>query len=136
MELTITTIQDLPLVATEILKAHPDKKVFLFNGEMGVGKTTLIKALCQILGVEDEVSSPTFSIVNEYKGTCGSVFHFDFYRLEDTEEAFNMGAEEYFFSQQYCLIEWPEIVDNLLPASDKYVSIDIFVEDGARTISF
>lgn len=136
MEIKISSINELPLVAKNILEEHPDKKIFLFNAKMGAGKTTLIKELCRAVGVIDAPSSPTFSIVNEYHSKQGPVYHFDFYRLEDTQEAFDMGAEEYFFSGNYCFIEWPEIINNLLPAEDKCVSIDIFVTSDGRSITF
>jgi len=136
MKTTITTLDEIPAVAKEILKLHVDKRVFLFNGNMGAGKTTLIKELCTQLGVKDRISSPTFSIVNEYQGNKSLVYHFDFYRLEDVSEAYDMGAEEYFFSGNYCFIEWPEIISNLLPASDKCVSIDIFVKEQTRSFTF
>ena len=92
--------------------------VWLFYGEMGAGKTTLIKALCQAWEVEDTVSSPTFALVNEYRTSKGQVvYHFDFYRIEDEEEATDIGLEEYFYSQRYCLVEWPTKIRNLLPES-------------------
>lgn len=136
MNLTISTLEELPGVGKKILATHPDKKVFLFNGNMGAGKTTLIKELSKQLGVKDSISSPTFSIVNEYQGTDSLIYHFDFYRLDDVAEAYDMGAEEYFFSGDYCFIEWPEIISNLLPPSDKCVSIDIFVKEQVRSFTF
>jgi tRNA threonylcarbamoyladenosine biosynthesis protein TsaE len=136
MKISINSLNELPKLAEEILKLHIDKKVFLFNGNMGAGKTTLIKELCSQLGVKENITSPTFSIVNEYQGSESPVYHFDFYRLEDVSEAFDMGAEEYFFSGNYCFIEWPEIITNLLPASDKCVSINIFVKDHTRNFTF
>ena len=136
MKITINSLDELPEVAKEILKLHVDKKVFLFNGNMGAGKTTLIKELCYQLGVKDSITSPTFSLVNEYQGSESPVYHFDFYRLENVTEAYDMGAEEYFFSDNYCFIEWPEIISNLLPASNKCVSIDIFVKEQTRSFTF
>jgi len=96
---------------------HPQKnKTLLFYGEMGVGKTTLIKEICKELKVQDSISSPTFSLVNEYQtSTNEKVFHFDFYRITDQEEALDMGIEEYFYNNDWCLIEWPENIENLLP---------------------
>jgi len=136
MNISVTSVEELPSLCEEIFSCHPDKKVFLINGPMGAGKTTLIKELCLQLGVEERITSPTFSIVNEYKGTDSLVYHFDFYRLEDITEANDMGAEEYFFSGEYCFIEWPEIVSNLLPSSDKCVLIDIFVKEQTRNFTF
>ena len=102
-------------VAKKILEHCSSHKKFLFYGEMGVGKTTLIKELSLQLGVTNIVSSPTFSIINEYNTLCNSkIYHFDFYRLEDEKEAFDMGYEEYFFGDGYCFIEWPEKIPNLI----------------------
>ncbi|HIP47521.1 MAG TPA: tRNA (adenosine(37)-N6)-threonylcarbamoyltransferase complex ATPase subunit type 1 TsaE [Lutibacter sp.] len=108
--------------------------IFLFYGSMGVGKTTLIKAFAKQLGVGDQVSSPTFSLVNEYRDADDNpIFHFDFYRIEQEEEALDMGVEEYFDSNAYCLIEWPENIKNLLPLET--VSVNITEqENGKRTI--
>ena len=104
------------------------QKIFLFYGEMGAGKTTLIKSLCQCLGTTESVTSPTFSIVNEYIGKDNKIYHFDFYRLKDQTEALDMGYEEYFYSDAYCFVEWPEKIPDLLP--DHYISINIKVIDG------
>lgn len=136
MELTITQISELPKVAKQILALHSDKKIFLFNAEMGSGKTTLIKQLCLELGVSETVSSPTFSIVNEYQGSTSTIFHFDCYRMENPEEAYDIGIEEYLFSDAYCFIEWPEIITNFLPEEGKCVSINIFVEPEGRRFQF
>lgn len=109
------TLEELPLIAKEVIDSS-NNKVLLFYGEMGVGKTTLIKEIVKELGVLDNVSSPTFSLVNEYHTTNGEkVFHFDFYRIDDEEEALDMGIEEYFYSNSWCLVEWPNKVENLLP---------------------
>ncbi|MFT6715482.1 MAG: tRNA threonylcarbamoyladenosine biosynthesis protein TsaE [Saprospiraceae bacterium] len=136
MKISISSTDELPRVAQEILNKHPNKRIFLFNGGMGAGKTTLIKELCSHLGAKDSVSSPTFSIVNEYLVGESPLYHFDFYRLENVNEAHDMGTEEYFFSGHYCFIEWPEIISNLLPAPDKCVTIDIFVEEQTRSFTF
>ncbi len=117
---------DLPAAARAILSAYPEERVFAFYGEMGAGKTTLIKAFCQELGSVDVVSSPTFSLVNEYEDEKGNpVFHFDFYRIKALEELFDMGFEEYVYSGNYCFLEWPERMSELLPESYVYVSVDV-----------
>lgn len=123
-EVISKSIDDLGSVAQKVISFGGKCKIWLFFGEMGAGKTTLIKQICQELEVLDQVSSPTFSIVNEYLiGPQETVYHFDFYRLEDVEEAVNIGAEDYFFSGHLCLIEWPQIIANLLP--DQYMTIEI-----------
>ena len=125
--LSITSLTQLPATAQSLINFAGSQKIFLFYGDMGAGKTTFIKALCHELGVADEVTSPTFSIVNEYAGTDASVYHFDFYRLKDQNEALDMGYEEYFYSGNYCLIEWPEKIPDLLPPH--YICVNIQVTD-------
>ncbi len=109
-----------------LLSDSGNQKILLFYGEMGAGKTTFIKAFCAALGVEDTVSSPTFSIVNEYQSTKGIIYHFDFYRLKNQTEALDLGMEEYLDSGHYCLIEWPEKIPDLLP--ENYLKINIEVQ--------
>lgn len=110
------SLEDLKGVADELINAAGNTRVWLFEGEMGSGKTTLIKVICRQLGVQDSTSSPTFSIINEYQGRDDeAIFHFDFYRLEKETEAFDMGVEEYFESGYYCFVEWPERVVSLYP---------------------
>ena len=104
----------------------------LFSGEMGAGKTTLIKQFCKHLGIDDEVSSPTFSLVNEYESSIGPVYHFDLYRIRSEEELFDIGYEDYFFSGYLCLVEWPEMASGLIP--EEHVMVNIRVTDGHRTI--
>ena len=125
--LSINSLTELPATAKSLINFAGSQKIFLFYGNMGAGKTTFIKSLCQELGVADEVTSPTFSIVNEYAGTDANVYHFDFYRLKDQNEALDMGYEEYFYSGDYCLIEWPEKIPDLVPPH--YISVTIQVTD-------
>ena len=127
------SLDELTDIANEIVKASKHK-ILLFNGEMGTGKTTLIKKLCEVLGVEDIASSPTFSLVNEYQTLDGEiVYHFDFYRINKEEEAYDMGIEDYLYSDAWCLIEWPEKVKNLLPLEVQTVNITV-LNDGKRNI--
>lgn len=127
MQLTINTLEELPKVAQTLLSYANDQKFFIFEGEMAAGKTTFIKAFCEALGVIDVVSSPTFSIVNEYESSHGNVYHFDFYRLKNLQEAYDIGYEEYFYSGSYCLVEWPSKVEELLP--EAYIKVQITVTD-------
>jgi tRNA threonylcarbamoyladenosine biosynthesis protein TsaE len=124
----------LPAVASEIISFAGDNRVFLFYGDMGAGKTTLIKALCSQLCSTDNISSPTFAIVNEYKAPKGNIYHFDFYRLKTQTEALDIGIEEYIYSGNYCFIEWPEKIPDLLPMH--YISIKIkLTNDNARHLT-
>ena len=126
-------VEQLNSIAKQILDYTSTHKKFAFYGEMGVGKTTLIKALSLQLGVTDIVSSPTFSIVNEYQADEKTkIYHFDFYRIEDEKEAYDMGYEEYFFSNAYCFIEWPEKIPNLI--EEDMVQIKMSVEGNKRRI--
>lgn len=115
MEYIVNNLGELEQVAKEIVKKYADERVFIINGPMGAGKTTLVKTMCKQLQSTDNVASPTFSIVNEYDSPYGSIYHFDFYRLEDESEALDMGCEEYFYSGNYCFIEWASKIPNLLP---------------------
>lgn len=120
MNYTLNTLNN----AIEKLLPYIEKyKIVLFNGSMGAGKTTLISALCKHLGSKDDISSPTFSIVNEYQSNIGKIYHFDFYRIESLEEAFDIGVEEYLFSDDYCFIEWAEKITELLP--NQYLIVNI-----------
>jgi len=120
--------------AIEILRTYPTRRVFAFDAPMGAGKTTFIKQLCEELGTEDVVNSPTFAIVNVYDTPAdGEVYHFDCYRLKDIVEAQDFGAEEYLYSGNLCLIEWPDIIEPLLPEDTIYIRIRV-KEDGDRTL--
>lgn len=116
-------LDNLHETAKMLLEFSDECRVWLLHGEMGTGKTTLIKAICDQLGVEDNVTSPTFSIINEYQSSTEPVFHFDFYRVKSLEEALQAGVEDYFYSGHYCFIEWPEIISPILP--DQYFNLSI-----------
>lgn len=125
MELKIDSIDKIQIAAKEFIKQMGDNTVFAFRGEMGAGKTTFIKAICEELGVEDVINSPTFAIVNEYRSNSGElIYHFDFYRIKDESEAFDFGYEDYFFSGSLCFIEWPERIESLLPHDVVNVAIE------------
>lgn len=136
MEIEVNQLADLNQAALSLLEFANEEKIFLFEGEMGAGKTTFIKAICEAMGVVDVVSSPTFSIVNEYQGSNSSrIFHFDFYRIDDLREAYDIGYEEYFYSGDICLVEWPEKIRELLPQEYVHVSIAATAPN-TRLISF
>lgn len=136
MMLKASSLAELDEIAKRIIDCSKEKKVILFYGEMGAGKTTLIKIICKLLKVEDLTSSPTFSLVNEYYSPLveESVYHFDFYRVDEEEEAMDMGVEDYFYSDNYCLVEWPEKIPNLLPESYVTVRIEQQAEERIYTI--
>jgi tRNA threonylcarbamoyladenosine biosynthesis protein TsaE len=117
--------KEIEKAAAFLLSNLQSQKILLFYGEMGAGKTTFIKAFCAALGVEDNVSSPTFSIVNEYAYPEGVIYHFDFYRLKTQTEALDLGLEEYLYSGNYCLIEWPEKIPDLLPEDYLQILIEV-----------
>lgn len=127
-------LEQIDDTAAQVLSFASSEKIFLFYGEMGAGKTTLIKGICAQLGAVGQANSPTFSIVNEYAGTDDKMYHFDFYRLKNQTEALDMGYEEYFYSGAYCFIEWPEKIPDLLPLN--YMEVQIMAEpDGTRTVT-
>lgn len=132
-EIKINSLAELPQVAIQLIELAGEKRVFLFDAPMGAGKTTLIKALCAELGVSEHVTSPTFSIVNEYSGKNNFIYHFDFYRLKNEQEAYDLGYEEYFYSGNYCFVEWPQKINSLLPNDAFIVHIEIN-EDESRII--
>ena len=130
-ELYLNHTKDLPRVAREFLLLNPDRKMFAFFGELGAGKTTFIKALCSELNVIDVVSSPTFSIINEYQTDQHlPVYHMDFYRINKISEAYEIGIEDYFSGKDFCFIEWPEKIEELLPEEIVYVNITINDQNG------
>jgi tRNA threonylcarbamoyladenosine biosynthesis protein TsaE len=134
--ITIQTLDDLSEVAGIFLDSIGEIPLIAFSGEMGAGKTTFIQVLCRVLGVVQDVNSPTFSLVNEYFTTTGeSLFHFDLYRIEDPDELFDIGYEEYFFSGKKCFIEWPEKASHLIPDDALLVRIDVR-EDGSRELRY
>lgn len=134
--IVLVNAQGEEVSATDILEKCGSKRVFAFDGKMGAGKTTFIKCLCEAMGTEDVVNSPTFAIVNVYEVASGEeVYHFDCYRIKDIREAMDFGAEEYLYSGNYCFIEWAEMIEPLLPEDTVWVKIEV-EENGERTLSF
>ncbi len=132
-KITCNTISDLKTAARELLSFCEKEKFFVFYGKMGVGKTTFIKAICKELGVEDHTVSPSFSIINEYEihnPRQAIIYHFDFYRIKNISEVYDMGYEDYFYSNSYCFIEWPEKIETLLPPN--YVEVKIEQNDNTQ----
>ena len=117
------TLDEIESAASEIIKAFDGRKIVRFIGEMGAGKTTMIKSLCKLLGVDEEVTSPTVAILNEYEGAGCRVFHFDFYRVKNQQEAIDLGLADYFYSGEYVFMEWPQLVDDFMP--DDVVTLTI-----------
>ncbi len=136
MKITISSLDAINEAAKQFAAAMGSNRVFAFYGKMGAGKTTFIKALCTELGVDDVITSPTFAIVNEYTAGDGSpIYHFDFYRIKKLDEVYDMGYEDYFYNGGLCLIEWPELIESLLP--EDAVEVHIAEQpDGTRTIEF
>ena len=133
MNIRIESLEKISEAAREFVSTMGDARVFAFYGQMGAGKTTFIKAVCEELGVADTITSPTFAIVNEYTAALGPIYHFDFYRIKKLEEVYDMGYEDYFYSGALCLIEWPELIEELLPEDAVRVTIEEEA-DGTRII--
>ena len=137
MEIKINSLADINDAAKKFIENMGDGKVFAFYGKMGAGKTTFVKAVCEELGGDDVITSPTFAIVNEYTSskTGESIYHFDFYRIKKLEEVYDMGYEDYFYSGSLCFLEWPELIEDLLPEDATKVSIEA-ADDGSRVVRF
>lgn len=137
MEIRINSLADINDAAKTFVENMGEGKVFAFYGKMGAGKTTFVKAVCECLGVDDVITSPTFAIVNEYtSATTGeSIYHFDFYRIKKLEEVYDMGYEDYFYSGSLCFLEWPELIEDLLPEDATKVTIEE-TPDGSRVVRF
>ncbi len=137
MEIKIKSLDCIKGAAQQFIDNMGKGNVFAFYGKMGAGKTTFIKAICECLDVEDVITSPTFAIVNEYYSNKlqDSIYHFDFYRIKKLEEVYDMGYEDYFYSHRLCFLEWPELVEELLPKDAVKVTI-AELEDGSRLVTF
>jgi len=137
MEIKIQSLETIHEAAKQFVQAMGDNTVFAFYGKMGAGKTTFIKAVCEELGVTDVITSPTFAIINEYRSDIADelIYHFDFYRIKKLSEVYDMGYEDYFFSGAVCFIEWPELIEELLPGDVVKVNIEEET-DGSRKVSF
>ncbi len=134
MEIKIDSLDNIRAAAQEFIRNMGEARVFAFYGKMGAGKTTFVKAICEELGVEDVITSPTFAIINEYEGE-ETIYHFDFYRIKKLEEVYDMGYEDYFYSGALCFIEWPELIEEILPDDAVKVSITE-QQDGSRLVTF
>jgi tRNA threonylcarbamoyladenosine biosynthesis protein TsaE len=133
MEILIKDKRHLHFAAKQLLERSGDSKIFAFYGSMGAGKTTIIKAICETLGAIDIISSPTFTLVNEYKTSSGeSLFHIDFYRIKKQEEVYDFGIEEYLTGDSYCFMEWPELIEEILP--EETIKVKISVDDNEQRI--
>ena len=126
MEIIVKHKKDLPFAGRRLLEHSAGSRIFAFYGSLGAGKTTIIKAICNLLGASDMTSSPSFTLVNEYRTPEGeSLYHIDFYRIKNTEEVFDFGLEEYLYGGSYCFMEWPELIEELLPAGTVKVRINV-----------
>ena len=130
MEVIIKHKKDIPSAVRKVLKEYSGSRIFVFNGPMGAGKTTIIKEICKLLGATDITSSPTFTIVNEYRRKAADpLFHIDLYRIKKTEEAYDIGIEEYLSCGFYCFIEWPDLIEEILPEGTVHISITVGAND-------
>lgn len=134
LEIQITSLDRIEEAANEFVAQIGDRRIFAFYGSMGAGKTTFIKAICKQLGVKDSVSSPTFAIVNEYDSSIGPIYHFDFYRIKNLAEVVDLGFEDYAYSGNLCFMEWPELIEELLPENTVNVCIKEN-HNGMRTVT-
>ena len=134
MTLTITNIDNINITVKKFISAIGENKVIAFYGKMGAGKTTFIKALCEELGVRDVITSPTFAIVNEYGSNLGPIYHFDFYRIKNISEVLDLGFEDYAYSGNLCFMEWPELIEEILPEETICVRIEE-IADGKRLLT-
>lgn len=136
LTIRINTLEEIEAAARQFVEAMGDNTVFAFYGKMGAGKTTFIKEVCTLLGVTDNITSPTFAIVNEYRSDIAGelIYHFDFYRIKKLEEVYDLGYEDYFYSGALCFIEWPELIEELLPGNTVKVTIEEEA-DGARVLT-
>lgn len=136
LTIRINTLKEIEAAARQFVEAMGDNTVFAFYGKMGAGKTTFIKEVCTLLGVTDNITSPTFAIVNEYRSDIAGelIYHFDFYRIKKLEEVYDLGYEDYFYSGALCFIEWPELIEELLPGNTVKVTIEEEA-DGARVLT-
>lgn len=135
MEIKIQSLEEISSTARQFVESIGERRIFALYGSMGAGKTTFIKAICEELGVEDVITSPTFAIVNEYTtGTGKPLYHFDFYRIKKLDEFYDMGGEDYFGSGNLCFIEWPELIEDVLPEEAVIVNIKE-VDDGSRLVT-
>jgi tRNA threonylcarbamoyladenosine biosynthesis protein TsaE len=129
-------LDELPLISGKILNLYPEERIFIFRGDLGAGKTTLIKEICRQLQVIDPTNSPSFAILNEYKtANRNKLYHFDFYRIKKLEEVYDIGYEEYFYSGNYCFIEWPELIKEILPEEFVEIKIEWDLNSDSRRIS-
>ncbi len=134
MQINIQDLEHIDQAAKEFINEMGDHTVFAFYGKMGAGKTTFVKAICEALGVNDVITSPTFAIVNEYEAPKRTIYHFDFYRIKKLEEVYDMGYEDYFYSGNLCFIEWPELIEEVLPTDAVRITISENA-DGSRTVT-
>jgi len=134
MEITVHSEKEMAQVAAQILEIAGERRKFAFYGEIGAGKTTLIQSLCRILEVDDYVTSPTFALANVYESPGGVVYHLDLYRLKNTDEALDIGIEDYLYDDAYCFIEWPELVEYLLPEDVLRIKITFLAESSRKIL--